>query len=193
MRLLNYTQNRLRFVEKTNLKTIRNGRFECKKENQLIIRETIEPHGTSALRVDYQPQFVGFCYGVPIEKEVLIDADPIPDGDDILIVSKQYAEACRRLCRPTHRLRVVCGPVYVEGVGHFPVACTGLSFVEACVPYSLPELLTGTFDLANGQSDLEGAIQYIKEKRHDMQLSNSLRFDKHVLGNPPFTAPTVTE
>lgn len=142
--LLNYTNRPLLFVHNENLTALNNNRFQIAHRSLLHRREYF-PLVHRPLRVHYQTDTVSFCHGVPVNRERLVGADPIPPGDDILIVSKQYADACRRMCRPTDRLRVVSGGVYLP-TENFPIASLGLSEVEPCLAYQHPDLFIEDID-----------------------------------------------
>jgi|GEM_PF-5656119 len=179
MRLLNFTATSLLFAHLDNLTPVNNGRYEVASRDLLVQREYLYPEGKHALRVNLRVDTLQLSFGIPVIKETLIGADPLPAGDDLLIVSHQYAQACRRLCWSTARLRTVCGPVYLPGE-HFPIACTALSFVEACMPHKLPELFVGR---TTSKEELE---QYIRDNRHKMDLSqkNHRQYQQYVRENP---------
>ncbi|SOD80932.1 hypothetical protein [Spirosoma fluviale] len=159
--LLNYTNRALLFVHQDNLVARGNGRFEVDSPTNLVHRDFI-PVAGHALRVHVRIEITCLNHGIPVVQEIVTEVDPIPEGDELLIVSKQYADACRRLCRPTHRLRVVCGGVYTQGLS-YPIASTGLAMVEACLPYTMPELFVV------GVSGVEEATKYIRTQRIESQ------------------------
>jgi|GEM_PF-6782586 len=144
MKLLNYTARSIRFVQMQGLRLLGNNRFEVSDESQLrVIREI--PVAGPALRIRVQPMLDQLCLGIPVICERLTGADVMPEGPELLLVSKQYAEAVRRMCWPTERLRIVTGGVFVSGKP-FPIAATSISTVEACLGLVLPGVFSPGMD-----------------------------------------------
>lgn len=126
--LFNYTHRPISWVYTDNLREGRNERYFIDEATKLCISQTLK--NQPPLLVQYETSIVSYCHGVPVVEEKVLAVDPLPEGDDIMIVSKQYAAACCKLCWPTDRLRIVSGPVYANGVT-FPVASVSLSKVES--------------------------------------------------------------
>lgn len=53
--------------------------------------------------------------GIPTKKRTLIGCDPLPEGDDYLVVSLLYAQALKETGVQTNRLLTVGDPVYQDG------------------------------------------------------------------------------
>jgi len=63
--------------------------------------------------------------GVPVYVKKVIGCDPLPDGDDMLIVSAIYAVAARKSGLPMNRLLVIADPV-VTPDGNQILGCIGV-------------------------------------------------------------------
>jgi hypothetical protein len=124
MQLLNYTNRDLLFVPVEGLTAMFNGKFRTDNLDPstgiLLLRES------KSLSCRVMRQYGTPCFGVPTLQEIVTGADPLPEGDDLLIVSRQYAMAVQKMGWDTSRLRLVTGAVY-NAISPQPVACTALT------------------------------------------------------------------
>lgn len=142
MAILNYTNRHLTFVHPENLTPLKSGKFLIPDGEELIKLITVYKQ---SYPLECRVRIVdrGIIDGVPTIEEVVTGIDALPEvgPDDILIVTRQYAEACQHFCMSTVNMRVVTGAVYEKGNSH-PVACTSLAKVKPCLYDDMPQVFS---------------------------------------------------
>lgn len=140
--ILNYTNRDLVFVRTDNLTALLNGKYTIEKKELLLV-DKILPRQPKPLTCHVRLSRLASVQGIAVTQERLVRIDPIPEGEEILIVSRQYAEACRYFCLDTSRLYIVTGAVYTP-TQSTPVATASISSVEQCLYFEKPTLFAIT-------------------------------------------------
>nr|WP_293840325.1 hypothetical protein [uncultured Arsenicibacter sp.] len=138
----NFTNRHLSFAETTGLTEMPGGKFIAERISDIQIHQSIQKE-ERPLRCRFRLELTGVEDGINVYRSIMIGVDPIPEGEDKLIVSRQYADAARQFCLNTSRLRVVSGAIYAQGYS-LPVACSSLTVPEQCLYYDMPEVFVGT-------------------------------------------------
>jgi len=91
--------------------------------NEPIIIASIPSNGMLSGKIETVPGEP--IDGVPVYVKKVVGCDPLPDGDDMLIVSAIYAVAARQSGLPMDRLLVIADPV-VTPDGNQILGCIGV-------------------------------------------------------------------
>lgn len=125
MKIVNGTSHTINIYAIDDCVSIQDGRKLVLKEGAKPVAVIAAGSNLNATKVNL-PAPVGE-FGFPVKGAVrFTDADPIPDGD-LVIVSNLYRAACVELGRDTSRLGTVDGTVYEDENAVRPCGCTAIA------------------------------------------------------------------
>lgn len=125
MKIVNGTQHEITIYSIEDCEVIQGGRKLVVKEG--AVPQTVIPAGSNLNAVKGNKPAPSGEFGFTVKGAVTFaDADPIPDGD-LVIVSNLYRAACVELGRDTSRLGTVDGAVYADEKGTRPIGCTAIA------------------------------------------------------------------
>ena len=121
----NYTSHEIVIFRKED--TFSDGRKLYKKENAKPVC-VLPLEGTLDAKIKYESDRE--VAGVTLFSPKVENIDPLPKGDDYLVVSALFVNACKLLGRPVDRLLTVSQPVYDSPDNPRPIGCIGFNLAE---------------------------------------------------------------